>query len=209
MVATLSLGVTALAGCTNSAASDDVATSTSQVLPYDADEATATREAMEADAYEQAEVGYRKLLEMTPDRDKPLPEEASKYATQRWIDRSNEFRSELYADGRYSEGETIIETATPVAYVQHGNPGWSMTVTPVAYVQHGNPGWSMTVDFCVGNAATLYEKDGTVSENQFATPDGELLKPGEESNSIVTVDYLHSNGIWRANASKTSAAESC
>lgn len=195
LVATLTLGVTVLSGCTDSAASptsNDGSTATSQVLPYDADEATATREAMEADAYAQAETSFRELSDMTPNRDEPLPNEASRYATKRWIGKSNDSREFLYADGRYSEGETTVET-----------------VTPVSYVQQGNPGWSMTVDFCVRSERTLFEKDGTVSETELATPDGEPLKPGEASTAIITVDYLHNDGTWRANASETSAADSC
>ncbi|MGB5952076.1 MAG: hypothetical protein WBG57_06095 [Ornithinimicrobium sp.] len=172
--------------------SKDQATSTTTVKPYDADEATATAKAMEADAYKQGEEAYRQLLDLAPDRDKPMPDEASQYATQRYIDKLDETREFIYADGRYSEGSTVIEA-----------------VTPVSYVQHGNPGWRMTMDFCIKSEVTLYESDGSISDTQLVTPDGEPLKPGEASRSVVTVNYLHDDGTWRANARSQAAVKSC
>lgn len=195
LLATLVMTPAALSGCSVLGASSNETTpsdSTITIAPYSADEAAATAKAMEADAYKQGEEAFRKTVEYNPRKNEPLPDKASAFATQRWIENADEFSERAYADGRYSEGEVQIES-----------------VTPISYVQHGNPGWRMRMEFCITSSNTMFEEDGSVSEIQFQTPDGVPLKPEEDSSSIVTVDYMHSSGIWRAHAQDYETADSC
>lgn len=85
-----------------------------------------------------------------------------------------------------------------------------MTTTDQAQRGHGNPGWRMSIEFCVRSESTLYEADGSVSEDPAYDPAGEEIDPTEPQHTLQRAHYLRNpDEVWQINDIEYEAAEQC